>query len=407
MAQSLARLAMLVVISVAGAACGTSDASRPSDTSDTVVATTVGTSASESAPTTTLAVVDRQALVDQARATYGSLGAIALVRDGDGDWFTGLGTADVAGTAITETTRFRIGSITKPIVAALVLDAVNRGELSLDDLVSDLIPGVLQPEPPTTVRMLLDHTSGLFNVGDEGDAIADIAKLNDPAMRAQAQDLAARYMAGERVTLPASIFVALAETHDRYFVPGTGYHYSNANYQLAAMVLEKVTGSSLADLVSARLIEPLGLRYTSIAPDDTAMPEMHGYHVNAADDSLVDVSDDFIAIGNGGSGGIISTAGELLTIMQSMVSGRLLPASLAKEMKEPTTASSLSYGLGLATYYLSCGTFYGHGGSIDGTNSIGLVTPDGSRGTVIAFNVQRESPPDLLPLAESLLCADA
>ena len=407
MAQSLARLAMLVVISVAGAACGTSDASRPSDTSDTVVATTVGTSASESAPTTTLAVVDRQALVDQARATYGSLGAIALVRDGDGDWFTGLGTADVAGTAITETTRFRIASITKPIVAALVLDAVNRGELSLDDLVSDLIPGVLQPEPPTTVRMLLDHTSGLFNVGDEGDAIADIAKLNDPAMRAQAQDLAARYMAGERVTLPASIFVALAETHDRYFVPGTGYHYSNANYQLAAMVLEKVTGSSLADLVSARLIEPLGLRYTSIAPDDTAMPAMHGYHVNAADDSLVDVSDDFIAIGNGGSGGIISTAGELLAIMQSMVSGRLLPASLAKEMKEPTTASSLSYGLGLATYYLSCGTFYGHGGSIDGTNSIGLVTPDGSRGTVIAFNVQRESPPDLLPLAESLLCADA
>lgn len=93
--------------------------------------------------------------------------------------------------------------------------------------------------------------------------------------------------------------------------------------------------------------------------------------------------------------------------MQSIVSARLLAAALVEEMKEATTASNKSYGLGLATYYLSCGTFYGHGGSLDGTNSIVLVTPDGSRGTVIAFNVQLESHPDLLPLAESLLCGNA
>ena len=103
----------------------------------------------------------------------------------------------------------------------------------MDDVVSDLLPGGLQPEPPTTVRMLLDHTSGLFNVGDEGDVLADITKLTDPVMRSQAQDLADRYLAGERVTVPAPIFVALAETHDRYFLPGTGYHYSNVNYQVA------------------------------------------------------------------------------------------------------------------------------------------------------------------------------
>ena len=55
---------------------------------------------------------------------YDSLGAIALVRDADGEWITGSGAADVAGTTITENTRFRIASITKPIIAALVLDAV-------------------------------------------------------------------------------------------------------------------------------------------------------------------------------------------------------------------------------------------------------------------------------------------
>lgn len=401
MARSLASLAMSIVVSVAAAACGTSDAS------DSVAVTAASTSPRQPARTTAPPVVDRLTMVDLAREAYGSLGVIAAVRDAGGEWITGSGAADLAGTAITENTRFRIASITKPIVAALVLDAVDRGELSLDDVVSDLVPGALQPEPPTTVRMLLDHTSGLFNVGDEGDVLADITKLNDPVQRAQAQELAARYLAGERVTIPAPIFVALAETHERYFAPGTGYHYSNVNYQVAAMVLEQVTRSSLADLLSARVFEPLGLRHTSIAPDDEATPELHGYRGNAEDGSLVDLTDDLLAVGNGGSGGIISTAGELLTIMQSIVSARLLAPALVEEMKEATTASNKSYGLGLATYYLSCGTFYGHGGSLDGTNSIVVVTPDGSRGTVIAFNVQLESPPDLLPLAESLLCGNA
>ena len=406
MARSLGHLVLSIAVSVAATACGTSDASG----SDSVAVTTASTSPRQVAPTTTPTDVGRVALVDQARRAYDSLGAIALVRDADGEWITGSGAADVAGTTITENTRFRIASITKPIIAALVLDAVNRGQLSLDDVVSDLLPGGLQPEPPTTVRMLLDHTSGLFNVGDEGDVLADITKLTDPVMRSQAQDLADRYLAGERVTVPAPIFVALAETHDRYFLPGTGYHYSNVNYQVAGMVLEKVTGTSLADLVSTRLVEPLGLRHTSIAPDDAAAPELRGYEVDADDGSLVDVTDNLLAVGNGGGGGIISTAGELLTMMQSIVSGRLLPSTLVEEMKEPTPASSMSsssYGLGLATYYLSCGTFYGHGGSLDGTNSIAIVSRDGAQGTVIAFNVERETPPDLLPLAESLLCNNA
>ena len=97
-------------------------------------------------------------------------------------------------------TRFRIGSITKPIVAALVLDSVDRGELSLDDIVSrSACPASFDREPPTTVRMLLDHTSGIFNVGDEGDIVADIDKLPDPVMRAEATELGSRYLSGERV----------------------------------------------------------------------------------------------------------------------------------------------------------------------------------------------------------------
>ena len=292
---------------------------------------------------------DRQVVLDDARRSHGAPGALALLRDGEAEWSGVSGVADITGTELTDTTRFRIGSITKPIVALLVLDAVDRGELALDDIVTDLIPGAIKPEPPTTVRMLLDHSSGIFNVGDEGDIAADIANLPDPVMRAEATDLGTRYLSGERVSMNDELYIALADTHVRYFEPGTGYHYSNVNYQLAAMVLEQVTGMPLGELVRSRLVEPLGLRHTTIAPSDPGLPEMHGYELNG-DGSLLDVTDDFLALGNGGSGGVISTADELLTIMQAIVSGELLPEPLVADMKAATIQSNRSYGLGLVTY---------------------------------------------------------
>jgi D-alanyl-D-alanine carboxypeptidase len=348
-------------------------------------------------------MIERQAVLDEERQSSGAPGALALVRDGDAEWSGVSGVADVTGAELTDSTRFRIGSITKPIVALLVLDAVNRGELALDDVVSDLIPSALEPEPPTTVRMILDHSSGIFNVGDEGDIAADIANLPDPVMRAEATELGTRYLSGERVNMNDELFVALAETHDRYFEPGTGHHYSNVNYQLAAMVLEQGTGMPLAELVRSRLVEPLELRHTTIAPSDAGLPEMHGYELDAGG-TLLDITDDFLALGNGGSGGVISTADELLTIMQAIVSGTLLPAPLVADMKSATVQSNQSYGLGLVTYYLSCGTFYGHGGATSGTHAIAVVNDDGSAGVVIAINLRGDVDPNLLAPAESLLC---
>jgi D-alanyl-D-alanine carboxypeptidase len=340
-------------------------------------------------------------MLDEKRTSYGAPGALAVVRDGDTEWSGVSGAADRAGTALTETSRFRIASITKPIVATLLIDAVNRGEISLDDTGS--VPGELRADPPISVRMLLDHTSGVFNVGDEGDPIADVANLTDPALHAEATELVSRYLAGEAAVISDRLFVALAETHDRYFQPGTGYHYSNTNYQLAAMVLTQATGLSLADLLRTRITEPLQLQHTTLAPNDAGLPEMHGY--DATSGSLVDMTAIFLALGNGGSGGVISTAGELLTIMQAIVSGRLLPSALVDQMKDATTQSSISYGLGLATYYLSCGTFYGHAGAVSGTESIAIVSPDGTSGTVIAINVRTGTDPNLLALAESYVCA--
>jgi len=389
---------------ISAVACGGSDRTGPDTTIGpaTVVVAAVPTTATS---LVSAAPVDRQALLDDARESYDAPGALAVVRHGDVEWSGVSGFADLRGTVMTATTRFRVASITKPIVALLVLDAVSRGQISLDARVSDLIPDVWPADPPTSVRMLLDHTSGIFNVGDEGDIAADIAKIADPVLQAEATDLGRRYLAGEHVTIPDRLFVALALVHDRYFEPGRGYHYSNVNYQLAAMVLTRATGQSLADLLRLRVTEPLGLSHTSLATDGGDPPEMRGYGTDD-DGSLVDLTDDLLALGNGGSGGVISTGDELLTIMQSIVAGELLPQPLAADMTDATSQSDASYGLGVATYHLACGTFYGHGGAINGTRSIALSSSDGTDGVVIAANVRGAGDePDLLPLAESLLCA--
>ena len=339
------------------------------------------------------------------RARYPAPGALALVRVGGQEWTGQSGAADLAGTPITANTRFRIASITKPLVAILVLKAVARGELTLESGVDELLPRVLQQGPPVTVRMLLDHTSGIFDeTNDATDIAADIDRISDPPLRAEGQALWSRSLAGEPVVAPAELLVAMAETHARYFVPGAGYHYSNINYQLAAMVLEKVTGKNLSDLLQAWIVAPLGLGHTTITPPELASPELRGYE-SVPGKPLADISDNLIAFGNGGSGGVISTAGELLTILQALMDGRLLPRTIVAEMKQMTALSKLTYGLGLAVYVLPCGTYYGHGGSVNGTQSQALVSADGRSGAVVALNLRSQADPELPALAGKLICS--
>src|SRR5690242_14128059 len=108
-------------------------------------------------------------MLDDRRETYGAPGAVAAIEIGGERLIFTSGTADIAGTPLAPDARFRIASVTKPIVAALVLDAVGQGKLSLDDKVADYLPAIVRAEPPITVRQVLDHTSGVFNEGDEGD----------------------------------------------------------------------------------------------------------------------------------------------------------------------------------------------------------------------------------------------
>jgi CubicO group peptidase (beta-lactamase class C family) len=122
------------------------------------------------------------------------------------------------------------------------------------------------------------------------------------------------------------------------------------------------------------------------------------------DTSSLDSTADLLAVGNGGSGGVVSTAGDLLDVLQAIVAGDLVPEPLAQEMVRPTEQSAGTYGLGVVTFDLACGDFLGHGGAIAGTHAVALVSPDGSTGVVLAANLRGPPEPNLLEAAEELLC---
>ena len=391
-------LVLLVWLVAPVAGCG-SEGSSSAGLSTTTTSTTPTV-----VPTT---VADPSArieeLLQQERAWYLAPGGLAVVRVGRRVREAHSGTADRDGGQITDTTTFRIASITKPIVATLVLQAVERGELSLDDRVDDIVPGLIRPDPPVTVRMLLDHTSGIFDEGNDGDPVADAAPLTDPALQAEVAELTERVRrrrAGDRVGSADD-----RARRDERPLLRAGRGLSLQQHQLRARGGRAAGG----DRRDAR--RPAAHPGHGTAGADARQPSRrpNSRRLRSAATARTTVrsstsTDDLVWFGNGGHGGIVSTAEELLTIIQAIVAGELVGDELLADMKTPTLQSDGSYGLGLGPMDLSCGTFYGHGGAVNGTVSIALASDDGTSGAVVALNLLNDQDPRLPALADDVMC---
>ncbi len=378
-------------------------------TATSTTTTTVTTTTTTVAETTTAVAVDaRLEALREMVDSYGTPGGIAVVLDADGRWIGAVGDADNAGTAATVSMRFRAASITKTVVATIVLTLVADGLLDLDQTVEEIRPGLLA-DGSVTVRQLLDHSSGLFNIGDESDPVDDIAAIADPDLRAEAEELMAAYFdLHEDVVVPPEIIVAMVETHPRYFPAGTGYHYSNPNYQVLGMLIEAVTAESLATALADRIAAPAGLDSFALAPDDRTSPEFRGFDYPVISGAPTDTTDDLIAFGNGGNGGLLTTVDDLARFFRELFDGQLISDELLEDMitpSAPSVALGQAYGLGIGPNEYSCGTFYGHQGSVNGTVSIALSDRDGARVVVIALNARHPQAPDLVGLAETLVCS--
>ena len=316
-------------------------------------------------------------------------GAAGVIRGPEGIERYAAGEADVRrGEAISSRDHTRAGSITKAFTSAVILQLVAGGRFGLDDSVESLLPGVVPDGDQITVRQLLNMSSGLANYCVPASPGGPDPCTPSPAERS-------------RVWAPQEL-IDIGVSAPRTFAPGQGWAYTNTGYLLLGMIIERVTGNSLAAEYRQRIFRPLGLKDTQYAPETVAMPKpfSHGYDVLAGGSW----PDDITAISPtlaGAAGGIVSTPDDIEKFIRAYLSGRLVPARLVREMKIATpgslngTAPSVplegggvaTYGLGLEHYTWShgCGTF-GHSGSIPGYHPYSFTTADGSRGAAMFLN---------------------
>lgn len=260
---------------------------------------------------------------------------------------------------------YRIASVTKTFVATAVLQLAGVAKVSLDDPVERWLPGLVPNGAAITLRMLLNHTSGLYDLANDSALLTEFAE--HPM----------------RQWTPREV-LRFALSHPPVFPPGSSYAYSNTGYVLLGLVIEAVTGKPLDEVLTERLVQPLRLRATSF-PRGSDLPEPAARGYELRDGRFVELTyNPSIAWG---TGHIVSSVADLATFFTALMKSRLFPAALLKEMKAgPAPKTGWIAGLGLLTTRTPCGVAYGHGGDIPGWHDEVLASADGRRVAVVMVN---------------------
>lgn len=282
---------------------------------------------------------------------------------------------------------FRAGSVTKAFVATTVLQLVEEHRLGLDDSVDRWLPGLVPAGDRITVRELLNHTTGLYDV-------TDTLPLSPPTAF-----LPIRYR-----TWSTTELVRRGTAQPALFEPGKGYHYSSTDYLVLGLLVERVTGHSYADEITRRILRPLGMSDTSLPGTDPHIRGSHAHnYIPDGTGGVVDITEMNPSVMNA-AGELVSSAADLNTFTSALLGGRLLSPPLLREM---TTVSAPSEtGLGLEPVELPCGaTAYGHDGDALGSSTWAFATPGGRSVTLsVSWGTGRPAKAAVTRLLDDALC---
>jgi D-alanyl-D-alanine carboxypeptidase len=313
------------------------------------------------------------ALVGRALAAYQTPGAsIAIVRRGRLAYARGYGTRDAARSLPADaTTRYGAGSVTKTIVAALVLRLAERRELSLDDRVTRWFPEVGTWDAswrPLRIRHLLEQTSGspdyntAWFLGETAGAWL-AARVDREAI--------VRRLATKRLA----------------FTPGTRFGYSNANYLLLGAIAERAAHVPLAALLRLEIFTPLGMRDTALAaPDPRNAEEAAGYTKTPLGPRPVPPWNPDLTYA---AGGVRSTVLDLARFDAALCEGRVLSRSSFATMTSPATLSDGTrspYGVGFFTYDAGGRRVAWHDGTVLGYRAMHSLLPRSCDAVVVLAN---------------------
>ncbi|WP_329192011.1 MULTISPECIES: serine hydrolase domain-containing protein [unclassified Streptomyces] len=324
----------------------------------------------------------------------GMPGLFAEVRDGDQVWRGAAGFADLAtGSPVTPDMRHRVGSITKTFTAAAVLQQVESRRIALDAPIGRYLP---EHAPAggrgeaITVRMLLNHTSGLAEYLPYAyPSLKGYPVLSETGPSSLDEHRFTRFdpieLIEKGVNAPA---VGAPGT-----TPGV---YSNTNYLLLVRLLEEVTGSTAERYITRCVIERAGLRETELPSG----PYVNGPHSRLYEAwfGMIDPPRDYSVYDMswvGPSASLISTASDLNRFYGMLLAGQIVSPSSLVEMQRTVPVVSqegktIDYGLGLHPMTApGQGTFWGHGGTVWGGGTLAMTRADGTRQMAVAVNLQR------------------
>jgi D-alanyl-D-alanine carboxypeptidase len=362
-----------------------------------LVVTTAPSASAEHGTAKTSAVVQKG--LDGLVRDDGFPAALASLRDSDGrtsNYTSGVGDLRT-GSKVPVDGQIRIASATKMFTATVVLQLVGEGKVDLDAPIETYLPGLVRGDGidgrAITVRQLLQHTSGLPNY------TAGMGEFSQwRHTYAEARDL---------------LDMALKEKAS--FAPGDGWEYSNTNYIVAGLIVQKVTGRPIGEEITNRVIERAGLRHTYWpGTGDQTIRESHphGYASGTPGGTVVDATE-FDPSWAGAAGQLIARPSDVNRVLTALMDGRLLKPEQLKQMRTTVAAPGLPsgwrYGLGLMEIRLSCGgVAWGHGGDSEGYENRNAVTDDGRAATVAvtALPAGQAAAEHVDAVLDTALCAD-
>jgi D-alanyl-D-alanine carboxypeptidase len=337
---------------------------------------------------------DLQPFLDQLTKSEAATAAIAEFRDGRTVWRGSSGVTKLGGSKPAPVDgRFRIGSVTKTFVATVVLQLVAERRLRLDDTLDQRLPGLVPRSDRITVRHLLQHTSGI-----EDYTLFLYSSWED-------------FFAKRFRTYQPEELVALAAPKPPLFEPGTSHSYSNTNYILLGLLIERLTGKRLETVVSQRILHPLELRDTVVPGTDPFIrgPHAHGYvpierngQIHPVDLTVLNPSAPWAA------GAMISTTADVNRFFDALLGGRLLPKTQLREMTGDPVGPG-QHGLGIYRLVLPCGTtLWGYTGGIMGYFTVAMTTEDARAQLTLSLNPWTGDAGDTLPkLLTTAFCGPA
>jgi len=302
----------------------------------------------------------------------GATAVIIQLKSRVGEWTSAEGVRNLeTREPVQLTDQTHVGDITMTMVAVSVLKLVEEERIELDDAIQEYLPDfetIIKPPGPITIRSLLSHRSGMPHYWD---ALREAGNAGDRRMSHEerlAAAAAARWTGGS----------------------GSLYKYSNTNYSALALLVEKLRGQDIGDVIRTDNVEPLGLQDTLMTGDEPGPGRMvHGY----AQSESGEVVDTALSPFHHGSPdtGMISTVPDLNTYFAALQKGMLLTKQTVEEMHHPKYEQ---FGLGLVRQYDSCSNndYFGHVGVVRGYAALALISADGSR--QVAMAVARAPKPD-------------